>query len=94
MPGTLIHSIMSAFRDRPVPAPGIQWAKGHAPPSMELVVESGNRQAYGSNMLESLWGGPSPVEKALGWEPNSVPYVFSVLGQVMTPYRASISLIV
>ena len=39
-------------------------------------------------------GHRSPTVKVLGWEPNSAPYVFCVLGQVTTPYQASISPIV
>lgn len=68
-------------------APGIQWANGHGPSSTELTFELGNRQAYGPNMSGSILRCPSPVEKALGWETNSAPFMFSVLGQVTTHYR-------
>lgn len=49
---------------------------------MELTFELGKRQACGPNTSRNALELLGPVEKALGWEPNSAPKMFYVLGQV------------
>lgn len=70
------HSLHNECLARPAPGSRDQRA------STELIFELGKRQACEPNTSRNALELLGPVEKALGWEPNSAPKMFCVLGQV------------